>query len=410
MSMTTQIVSTQNQAVSHSPRTLKLSPALLDKTKAFCQNHIGYQPQNASEIILYALLAHSGKKINVPKAQEQRILLIPDPAERLAVLPTSVRIPDALYADLKETATQHNITIQDAATFIMIDLLTQNVLPCHALRVPGSKRDKRMQEAITQVLDSRHYDTSIEPCGGALEIHLNFQVADTEIVCDTDPDKINLYRVLQKHHKAFAARALAHQIDSATFSMMKESKPTNSVDKAVRFFYLNLNSVRNTGETFKGMTPRAYWNAIAATYALHARLRNTQIHKRDIFSTLSGRNLPDGRTLLLVDPPYLKTKTYRQNLTSNDHSSLATRLQTLCRKGTFDLVYFCRITDGHDKSDTEQQALKLRNDIIMKGRIDELYYNHGMFFKDIPLDHGIIERIITSFPFKGATFYGKGCD
>ena len=70
-------------------------------------------------------------------------------------------------------------------------------------------------------------------------------------------------------------------------------------------------------------------------------------------------------------------------------------------------MYFCRITDGHDKNDPEQQALKLRNDIIMKGRIDDLYYNHGLFFKDIPLDHGIIERIITSFYFKGSTPYGR---
>lgn len=407
MSMTTQIVSTQNQAVSHSPRTFKLSSALLDKMEALYQKLIGYQPQSASEIILYALLAHSGKKINVPNAQEQHFLRIPDSAERLDIHPISVRIPDTLYADLKETATQHKITIQEAVTLIMIDLLTQDSLPRHVLRIPGSKRDKRMLDAITEALDKRHYDTSIEPCGGALEIHLNLDVADTEIVCDIDPDKIDLYKVLQAHHKTFVKRALALQIDSATFNMMKESEPTNNIDKAVRFFYLNLNSARNTGETFDGITLRTYWNAIAATYALHARLQNTQIHKRDIFKTLSNRNLPDGRTLLLVDPPYLKTKAYRQNLTSNDHSSLATRLLNLCRKGTFDLVYFCRITDGHDKTDPEQQALKLRNDIIMKGRIDDLYYNHGLFFKDIPLDHGIIERIITSFYFKGSTPYGR---
>ena len=407
MSMTTQNVSTQNQAVSHSPRTFKLSSALLDKMEALYQKLIGYQPQSASEIILYALLAYSGGKINVPKAQEQHIQLIPDPAERLDVLPISVRIPNALYADLKETATQHNITIQEAATLIMIDLLTRNDLPCHALRVPGSKRNKRMQKAIAEALNLRYYGASIEPCGGALEIHLNFKAADTEIVCDIDPDKIDLYKVLQAHHKTFVKRALALQIDSATFSMMKESEPTNNIDKAVRFFYLNLNSARNTGETFDGITLRTYWNAIAATYALHARLQNTQIHKRDIFKTLSNRNLPAGKTLLLVDPPYLKTKAYRQNLTSNDHSSLATRLLNLCRKGTFDLVYFCRITDGHDKHDPKQQALKLRNDIIMKGRIDDLYYNHGLFFKDIPLDRGIIERIITSLYFTGPTTYGR---
>lgn len=390
----------------NAPRTFQLSQALLDKFKEFCQDRIGYQPQNASDAILFAFLAHSGKKIKVKKANKQHILLIPDPAERLTVLTHSVRIPDALYADLQETATRLNVTAQEMPALIMVDLINQNDPPRHALRVPGSKRDERMLEAIRRVLGNRHYAASVEPCGGALEIHLNFKVADTEIVCDTDPDKINLYRVLQAHHKAFVTRALSYQIDPATFSMMKDSKPTNSIDKAVRFFYLNLNSARNSEETFDGMTLRTYWNALAVTYALHTRLLNTQIHKRDIFYTLSGKNLPDGRTLLLVDPPYLGTKAYSQNLTSDEHSALATRLQNLCQKGTFDLVYFCRITDGHDKADAAQQAKKELKDIIMKGLVDNLYYDHGLFFIDIPLDHGIIERIITSFHFDGALPYG----
>lgn len=391
----------------NAPRTFQFSPALLDKFKDFCQDSIGYQPQNASDAILFAFLAHSGKKIKVKKANKQHILLIPDPAERLTVLTHSVRIPDALYADLQETATQLNVTVQEMPALIMVDLLTKNDLPRHALRLPGSKRDERMLEAITKVLGNRHYDASVEPCGGALEIHLNFMVADTEIVCDTDPDKINLYRVLQAHHKAFLTRALSYQIDPATFSMMKDSKPTNNIDKAVRFFYLNLTSARNSGETFDGMTPRTFWNAIAATFALHARLQNTKIYKRDIFYTLSGKNLPDGRTLLLVDPPYLGTKAYSQNLTSDEHSALATRLQNLCRTGTFDFVYFCRITAGHDKADAAQQEKKELNDVITKGLVDNLYYDHGLFFIDIPLDHGVIERIITSFPFESATPYGR---
>lgn len=396
-----------SQNTTNTPRTFQLSQALLDKFKEFCQKSIGYQPQNASEAILYTFLAHSGRKINVPKTQERHTLLIPDPAERLTVLTHSVRIPDALYADLQETATKLNVTVQEMPALIMVDLITQNDPPRHALRVPGSKRDERMLEAITKVLGNRYYDASVEPCGGALEIHLNFMVADAEIVCDTDPEKINFYRVMQTHHKAFLTRALSCKIDPATFNMIKESKPTNNIDKAVRFFYLNLNSARNSEETFEGMTLRTYWNALAATYALHARLRNTQIHKRDIFNTLSGKNLPDGRTLLIVDPPYIKTKAYHQNLSRSKHRKLATRLQNLCRKGTFDLVYFCRVTDGHDKADSAQQAKKELNDVIMKGLIDNLYYDHGLFFIDIPLDDGVIERIITSFDFEDAKPYGR---
>lgn len=126
----------------NAPRTFQLSQALLDKFKEFCQDRIGYQPQNASDAILFAFLAHSGKKIKVKKANKQHILLIPDPAERLTVLTHSVRIPDALYADLQETATRLNVTAQEMPALIMVDLINQNDPPRHALRVPAQNVTK----------------------------------------------------------------------------------------------------------------------------------------------------------------------------------------------------------------------------------------------------------------------------
>lgn len=398
-----------SQNTTNNPRTFELSQALLDKFKEFCQDSIGYQPRNASEAIQYALLAYSGRKINVGKTQKQHILLIPDSAKRLTVLQTSVRISDALYADLQKIATKLNVTVQEMPALIMVDLLTKNDLPLHALRIPGSKRDKRMQEAITKVLGNRHYDASVEPCGGALEIHLNFKVADTEIVCDIDPEKVNFYQIIQTHHQTFVARILSYPVNPATFNMIKESKPANKIDKAVRYFYLTLHSTRNNRTDYHKISLREYWNAIAATYALHARLQNTHIYQCDLFKTLECKNLPEGRTLLIVDPPYLETKAYSHNLTYADHCKLSKRLLHLHQKNGHDFVYFCRVTARHDhKDDAAKQAKKVQNDLIMKGQIDDMYYGHGLFFIDIPLDNGVIERIIASFRFEGATLYGKG--
>ena len=421
---------TRYQSGANAPRSLEFSQALLDRFTAFCHTRIGYHFKNTSECVLYALLAYSGNKINVAQTRKRHILLIPDPAERLNVLPASVRIPDALYADLRktaknlhppvqkteaeshlpmqETAPEPHLTVQETATMIMLHLLNRKDLPRHALRITGSKRDKRMQDAIATILKNRHYDASVEPCGGALEIHQNFKVADTEIVCDIDPDKINCYRVIQTHHQTFVSRAMSYPINHSTFMLLRESTPLNAVDKAVKFFYLALNSSLNDLSTYKKITLRGYWNAIAATYALHARLQNTQIYLRDIFKTLESRNLPDGRTLLIVDPPYLETKVYRDNLTRDDHQKLAKRLLYLHQKNKHDFVYFCRITAGHDnKKDANKQAKKVQNDLLMKGQIDNLYYSHGLFFTDISLNDGVVERIITSFPFEGATLYGK---
>lgn len=39
--------------------------------------------------------------------------------------------------------------------------------------------------------------------------------------------------------------------------------------------------------------------------------------------------------------------------------------------------------------------------------MDNLYFGHSLYYIDIPLNDGVIERIITSFPFKDAKSYGK---
>lgn len=393
----------QHQGTANSPRSLKLSRSLIGKVLEVSKAQL----KNASEAVRYALLAYSGKRINVPETCKKHIRLIPEAQDRLTLHPISVRIPDALYADLQEIAAQCEVTVQKAIILILVDVITHGNLPRHALRIPGSKRDLRMQDAISKVLRNCHYDASVETCGGALEIHQNFMIADEEIICDIDPEKVNFYKVMQKQHKAFVSCALSYAINEETFERLKESTPRDKVERAVRYFYLCLNSVRNDGKKYKKLKIRTYWNAVAATYTLHARLQATQIFQRDIFKTLDNRNLPKGKTLLIVDPPYLNTHAYSSNLTDEAHERLSKRLLTLCKKGTRDFLYFCRITDGHNKSDPNEQILKQKNDQIIHGLIDDLYFGHSLYYIDIPLNDGVIERIITSFPFKDAKSYGK---
>lgn len=407
----------QHQGTSHTPRSLKFSRALIDKISEFYMAHSKCRPKSDSEGILYGLLAYAGRKINVMETRRLHITLIPSAEERLTLHPTSVRIPDALYADLQETAAQCEVTAQEIAVLILVDVIAQNNPPRHALRIPGSKRDPRMQKAISNILcncnnnlGSHYYDASVEPCGGALEIHQNFVVADEEIIGDIDPEKVNFYRVIQKHHKAFVSCALSYEVNQDTFKRLNANVPCNKIERAVRYFYLCLNSTRNNGEKYKGLKLRTYWNAVAATYILHTRLQATRIYLRDLFKTLESRNLPTGKTLLIVDPPYLATHAYASNLTYQEHERLSKRLLSLCKGENRDLLYFCRITDGHDKIDPNEQAIKKKNDQIMQGLIDDLYFGHGLYYTDVHLDHGIIERIITSFPFEGATLYGRKND
>ena len=240
-------VTQQHQGTAHPPRTLKFSRALIAKASEFFKAHSKREPKSDSESILYGLLAYSGCRINVIETRRQHIILIPSAEERLTLHPTSVRIPDALYADLQEIALQCAVTVLEIAALILVDVVTQNDPPRHALRIPGSKRDPRMQKAISSILSNcnnnlggHYYDASVEPCGGALEIHQNFKVADEEIICDIDPEKINLYQVIQKQHKAFVSCALSHGIDYQTFECLKERVSRNRVERASRYFYLCL--------------------------------------------------------------------------------------------------------------------------------------------------------------------------
>lgn len=144
------------------------------------------------------------------------------------------------------------------------------------------------------------------------------------------------------------------------------------------------------------------------------RLANVSILENDLFHIIK-KYMYDQDTLFIVDPIYLDTNVYTQrtirtatkhgaNFGWKEHQQLAKVLQKI----SGDFIYFCRITatrhrnqQGNLTDDTETLA---RADIEMRGRIDDLYWGHGFYFFDVSLDVGV-ERIITSFPFEGATPY-----
>ena len=107
----------------------------------------------------------------------------------------SVRIEDYAVDALKSVTKQ---SLSDAVvTAIVLTLsFTEPSTPTKSLKlinILGSKWNERMQSAIEQVVSSKAWKYSYETCVGALGIHANFNLADTELINDDDVEKINLY-------------------------------------------------------------------------------------------------------------------------------------------------------------------------------------------------------------------------
>ena len=345
--------------------------------------------------------------------------------ERKTPAPYSVRLDEDALNALRVATSR---PISDAVKHAIVCTLSAQTLPTpkpsKLINILGSKWDKRMQSAIKQVFDTanKSWEKTIETCAGALGIHANFPLADDEIINDDDVEKINLFQCIQQKPFEFKDQALSFECTEKAFENLKDEKPNTQkipdVNRAVHFFLLNFFSYRNTGHTFnEKKSKQALVARLDSVAFLSERLKHVKITNNDIFSVIK-KHKKEKNTLFIVDPIYLDTNVYKSRTLGtktehgvefgwNEHQRLAKELRSI--KGDF--IYFCRITATRHKNLKNKlvdspESIRER-DIEMKGRIDDLYWNHGFHYIDVPLDNGTVERIITSFPFKGSTPYNQ---
>lgn len=293
------------------------------------------------------------------------------------------------------------------------------------INILGSKWCIEMQNAISAVLSSASLsiNTSVETCAGALGILSNHKCANREIVNDDDWEKINLYRCIQKHPFELMEKCLNQSLTTDSFNELKEKRRKIEVSsdiniKAAAIYYvLNNISYRNTGNTLKdNLDERLYRQHCFNILNLNRRLRSVSIQEGDLFRQIQ-KHRNEAHTLLFVDPPYLDTNCYKgrkiskktekeDNFDILEHIQLAKALNSI--KGYF--MYFCRITATRSSNKNGELTLSqeelAERDTILKTKIDDMYCKKGNYFLDVELnkDKGT-ERIITNFPFAGATPY-----
>lgn len=353
--------------------------------------------------------------------------------ERRTTTKISIRLPESLRATLK--ALSPSDTLSDIIAMILATVLCHPLSSVNdtaydkkLLRILGSKWNKKMQDAIRNIFETANHrwTVSIEPCVGALGIHANFEVADTEIINDDDWNKVNLYRIIQSSPQKLALTLLSLDVSEEQFNALKKEKPalTSKADikAAARYLYLNICSYRHMGDTFSNkMSSTSYYRRLSAIYPLHLRLSGVTIGEKDIFKVIQ-KYRKESNSLFIVDPNYLEAnvyqdrvirrpESYKKKFGFDEHKRLAKLLRQIKQNDGNDFIYFCRITAPRTKG-KQCHAISTPEDLLIADRnlhetINDFYYGYGFYYVDVPLSDDITERIITSFPFDRATAYGK---
>lgn len=354
--------------------------------------------------------------------------------EELDCQKISVKFPDDLLVVIEKLAGEESLSV--TVTWMLAHILcrsqeTDNT-KCteRLLYVMGNKWNPEMQKAINQILETADikWNNSVETCVGGLGIFANIEFAQKKkILNDNDWNKSNLLKAIRDYPRKLIVKARSLEVCKDTFNRLRYCKvtPSKSVNiaAAARYLYLNLNSVMGECECFDNTsTNEKYLKRLGQIYPLHLRLQNVDIFDKDIFDVLKKFRKTD-KAVFIIDPPYLDTSGYEKRIVRNEpsygktfgleqHRKLATILRNIKQKEGNDFIFFCRVTATRHKDqktkqckDTPTKLAKL--DRELQREIGKLYFGRGFCYIDVNTSSdGTTERIITSFPFDGATPYG----
>lgn len=410
-------------------KSLKIPTVIIEKLITSCN----LPKENRSESIRRGLADFLLLPLEEQVVNEDALEKLLTVEEELECQKISVRFPDDLLAVVEKLAGEKNIS--ETITWMLARILYKPLNTANTkcterlLYVLGNKWNPEMQKAIQHIAETADtaWDNSVETCVGGLGIFTNVEFAQNQVINDNDWNKANLLKVIRDYPREFIAGARALEVNKHTFDMLKDCKvaPSKSpnIAAAVRFLYLNLNSVLGQCECIDNdTTTEKYWKRLGLVYPLHLRLQNVEIHDKDIFDILKKFHKTDN-TVFIIDPPYLGTSGYEKRIVRNapsygmtfglnQHQKLARSLRKI-KQGGNDFIYFCRVTATRHKDKDKKQCKNSSKELAKMDRalqreIGRLYFGFGFYYTDVNTQSdGTIERIITSFNFEGATEYGS---
>lgn len=169
----------------------------------------------------------------------------------------------------------------------------------------------------------------IEPFVGGGSIFFAKDKVETNILNDADPDLINTYLIIRDRVDELVAALDGEQALKERHTWYKnEFKPSNELERAVRWYYLNRTSysgIMNQKNCYWGygdkysMRPENWGRSLLKTSAKLQEVEFTNLDFEDVIN-----NAPDG-AFLFVDPPYFNAdqdKFYTFSFKKEDHYRL----------------------------------------------------------------------------------------
>lgn len=178
----------------------------------------------------------------------------------------------------------------------------------------------------------------VEPFGGAAHVITQKSPIGHEIYNDIDGNVVNFLIVARNNPKELQTACESLPYSRQLYeTWKKEQLPTDSFERAVRWFYLNRSGiakgnaeeVSQTGwrhSTKSGNNPaRGYLNACTLFEALAKRMQGVMIEHLDFREVI--KKYDSEEALFYVDPPYVgREKYYAGGFTEKDHRELASLL------------------------------------------------------------------------------------
>ena len=204
---------------------------------------------------------------------------------------------------------------------------------------PGGKR--LLAKHILPLMPA--HQCYIEVFGGGLAVLCQKPRSPLEVVNDIDEDLVRFYRVVRFHPEALLQELEFLPASRQEFMDFRVHPGTTDVQRAARWWYLNVNSFGGFGESFPatrksgGATLASRSARLDSIRLLNMRLDRVAIEHLDWRKCL--QKYDDKGSCFYLDPPYVagSQNLYAQKFSERDHAELADAIRSL--KGRWVLSY-----------------------------------------------------------------------
>lgn len=164
----------------------------------------------------------------------------------------------------------------------------------------GSK-DKDFQKIRSYITEFKEYH---EPFCGSGSIYFRLlaekKTSFIGFLTDTNFDLINAFNVIKNHPNELISK-LPKIKDKEIYINFKKNIPTNDIDNATKFLYLNRNSFFGLGG-WMNADRYAYNSVIERIKYFSPLMKNTEFSNKGCYNFIPNKN-----SFLFIDPPYPNT-------------------------------------------------------------------------------------------------------